>query len=232
MSGSSSNNQRILVGVSGGIAAYKAVVLVRRLIDADCEVRVVMTEAATRFVTPLTFQAISGQPVRVTLLDAEAESGMDHIALARWAQRVVIAPASADLMARLAAGMADDLLTTLCLATEAPVQLAPAMNRQMWAHPATQANHARLIERGVTMLGPDAGFQACGETGAGRMMEPEAIADALLAEHSPGDMAGLHVVVTAGGTREPIDPVRFSPTARPDAWVSRWRPRRPGAVPG
>lgn len=209
MSGSSSNNQRILVGVSGGIAAYKAVVLVRRLVDAGCEVRVVMTEAATRFVAPLTFQAVSGQPVRVTLLDAEAESGMDHIALARWAQRVVIAPASADLMARLVAGMADDLLTTLCLATEAPVQLAPAMNRQMWAHPATQANHARLIERGVTMLGPDAGFQACGETGAGRMMEPEAIADALLAEQSAADMAGLDVVVTAGGTREPIDPVRF-----------------------
>lgn len=209
MSGSSSNNQRILVGVSGGIAAYKAIVLVRRMIDAGCEVRVVMTEAATRFVTPLTFQAVSGHPVRTTLLDAEAESGMDHIALARWAQRVVIAPASADLMARLAAGMADDLLTTLCLATEAPVQLAPAMNRQMWAHPATQANYARLLERGVTMLGPDAGSQACGETGTGRMMEPEAIADAVLTGEGAGDMAGLEAVVTAGGTREPIDPVRF-----------------------
>ncbi|TKA88984.1 bifunctional 4'-phosphopantothenoylcysteine decarboxylase/phosphopantothenoylcysteine synthetase, partial [Guyparkeria sp. SB14A] len=150
------SRQRILVGVSGGIAAYKAVALVRRLVEAGAEVRVVMTEAATRFVTPLTFQAVSGHPVRTTLLDAEAESGMDHIALARWADAVVIAPASADLMARLAAGMADDLLTTLCLATEAPVQLAPAMNRQMWAHPATRANRDTLLARGVTLLGPAA----------------------------------------------------------------------------
>ncbi|MFO7809544.1 bifunctional phosphopantothenoylcysteine decarboxylase/phosphopantothenate--cysteine ligase CoaBC [Guyparkeria sp.] len=203
-----SSNQRILVGVSGGIAAYKAVVLVRRLIEAGCEVRVVMTEAATRFVAPLTFQAVSGHPVRTTLLDAEAESGMDHIALARWADAVVVAPASADLMARLANGLADDLLTTLCLATDAPVHLAPAMNRQMWAHPATQANHARLIEHGVTLLGPAAGAQACGETGEGRMLEPDAIVDALLANDQQ-DLAGRHVVVTAAGTREPIDPVRF-----------------------
>lgn len=203
-----SPNQRILVGVSGGIAAYKAVVLVRRLVEAGCEVRVVMTEAATRFVTPLSFQAVSGHPVRTTLLDAEAESGMDHIALARWADAVVVAPASADLMARLAAGMADDLLTTLCLATAAPVHLAPAMNRRMWAHPATQANRARLIEHGVTLLGPAAGAQACGETGEGRMLEPEGIADALLAGRAR-DLDGRHVVVTAGGTREPIDPVRF-----------------------
>ncbi|MFI9653390.1 bifunctional phosphopantothenoylcysteine decarboxylase/phosphopantothenate--cysteine ligase CoaBC [Guyparkeria sp. GHLCS8-2] len=206
------SNQRILVGVSGGIAAYKAVVLVRRLVEAGCEVRVVMTEAATRFVTPLSFQAVSGHPVRTTLLDAEAESGMDHIALARWADAVVVAPASADLMARLAAGMADDLLTTLCLATDAPVHLAPAMNRQMWSHPATQANRARLVEHGVSLLGPAAGTQACGETGEGRMLEPEAIVDALadaLQACARQHLAGRHVVVTAGGTREPIDPVRF-----------------------
>ncbi|MGM0517223.1 MAG: bifunctional phosphopantothenoylcysteine decarboxylase/phosphopantothenate--cysteine ligase CoaBC [Pseudomonadota bacterium] len=205
---SSPTSRRILVGVSGGIAAYKAVVLVRRLVEAGAEVRVVMTEAATRFVAPLTFQAVSGQPVRTTLLDAEAESGMDHIALARWADAVVVAPASADLMARLAAGMADDLLTTLCLATSAPVHLAPAMNRQMWAHPATQANRARLVEHGVTLLGPAAGVQACGETGEGRMIEPEAIVEALRAGGRQ-DLPGRHVVVTAGGTREPIDPVRF-----------------------
>lgn len=209
MNASSSSKQRILVGVSGGIAAYKAVTLVRRLVDAGAQVRVVMTESATRFVAPLTFQAVSGHPVRTTLLDAEAESGMDHIALARWAERIVIAPASADLMARLAAGMADDLLATLCLASEAPVQLAPAMNRQMWAHPATQANRELLVGRGVALLGPDAGAQACGETGAGRMMEPEAIAAAVLADAPSGDLAGQRVVVTAGGTREPIDPVRF-----------------------
>ncbi len=210
------SNQRIIVGVSGGIAAYKAVVLVRRLIEAGCEVRVVMTEAATRFVAPLSFQAVSGHPVRTTLLDAEAESGMDHIALARWADAVVVAPASANLMARLANGFADDLLTTLCLATSAPVHLAPAMNRQMWAHPATRANRDRLVEHGVTLLGPAAGAQACGETGEGRMLEPEviveaiveALADALVANARP-DLAGRHVVVTAGGTREPIDPVRF-----------------------
>lgn len=215
MSAPSSNElsrPRLLVGVSGGIAAYKAVALVRRLVEAGAEVRVVMTEAATRFVTPLTFQAVSGHPVRTTLLDAEAESGMDHIALARWADAVVIAPASADLMARLAAGMADDLLTTLCLATDAPVQLAPAMNRQMWAHPATRANRDTLLARGVTLLGPAAGAQACGETGEGRMTEPEAIADAILEalpRHGGRDLAGQRVVVTAAGTREPIDPVRF-----------------------
>ncbi|QGT79441.1 bifunctional phosphopantothenoylcysteine decarboxylase/phosphopantothenate--cysteine ligase CoaBC [Guyparkeria halophila] len=206
------SRQRILVGVSGGIAAYKAVTLVRRLVEAGAEVRVVMTEAATRFVTPLTFQAVSGHPVRTTLLDAEAESGMDHIALARWADAVVIAPASADLMARLAAGMADDLLTTLCLATEAPVQLAPAMNRQMWAHPATRANRDTLLARGVTLLGPAAGAQACGETGEGRMLEPEAIAGAILEalpREGGRDLVGQRVVVTAAGTREPIDPVRF-----------------------
>jgi len=198
----------ILLGVSGGIAAYKACELVRRLRDAGCEVRVVMTRAATAFVTPLSFQALSGQPVRTDLLDAEAESGMDHIALARWADRVVIAPATADLMARLAAGMADDLLTTLCLASEAPLLLAPAMNRVMWAHPATRANTELLLARGVRMVGPESGYQACGEEGAGRMAEPASILHALLGPAS-GPLSGRRVLITAGPTHEPIDPVRF-----------------------
>ncbi|TVP89215.1 MAG: bifunctional phosphopantothenoylcysteine decarboxylase/phosphopantothenate--cysteine ligase CoaBC [Thioalkalivibrio sp.] len=199
---------RVLLGVGGGIAAYKSCELVRRLRDAGCEVRVVMTRGGAAFVTPLSFQALSGQPVRVDLLDAEAESGMDHIALARWADRVVIAPATADLIARLAAGLADDLLTTLCLATEAPILLAPAMNRVMWEHPATQANHRLLEQRGVRMVGPESGGQACGETGAGRMAEPRSILHALLGSAS-GPLTGQRVLITAGPTQEPIDPVRF-----------------------
>lgn len=199
---------KILLGISGGIAAYKACELARRLRDAGCTVRVVMTQAATGFVTPLTFQALSGQPVRTDLLDAEAESGMDHIALARWADQVVIAPATADLMARLAAGMADDLLTTICLATEAPIILAPAMNRVMWAHPATQANTATLLTRGVRMVGPESGSQACGEQGIGRMADPESIVQAVLNGRA-GPLAGRRVLITAGPTHEPIDPVRF-----------------------
>lgn len=199
-------DQKILLGVSGGIAAYKACELTRRLRDAGCTVRVVMTRAATAFVTPLTFQALSGQPVRTDLLDAEAESGMDHIALARWADQIVIAPASADLMARLAAGLADDLLTTLCLATEAPILLAPAMNRIMWAHPATQANKTLLLTRGIRLVGPESGNQACGEEGVGRMAEPESIVQAVL---GTGALAGRRVLITAGPTHEPIDPVRY-----------------------
>jgi phosphopantothenoylcysteine decarboxylase / phosphopantothenate---cysteine ligase len=204
----SGRGMNILLGVSGGIAAYKACELVRRLRDAGCEVRVVMTRAATAFVTPLTFQALSGQPVRSDLLDAVAESGMDHIALARWADRVVVAPATADLMARLAAGMADDLLTTLCLATEAPILLAPAMNRVMWEHPATRANAELLRTRGLRMIGPESGGQACGEQGAGRMAEPGTILDALLGPGT-GPLSGRRVLITAGPTHEPIDPVRF-----------------------
>lgn len=199
---------RILVGISGGIAAYKACELVRELRHAGCEVRVVMTEGARAFITPLTLQALSGAPVRSRLLDAEAESGMDHIALARWADRIVVAPASADLLARYAHGIADDLLTTLLLATTAPVTVAPAMNHRMWTHPATQANVATLTRRGVTSLGPDAGEQACGEQGEGRMQEPAAITRALL-QGEAGTLAGRQVLVTAGPTREPIDPVRF-----------------------
>src|SRR5215471_20203190 len=160
-------NLRILLGVSGGIAAYKSAELVRRLRDAGAEVRVVLTENAARFVSSLTFQALSGQPVRSGLWDEAAEAAMGHIELARWAQRIVIAPASADLIARLAHGFADDLLTTLCLASAAPLAIAPAMNQQMWAHAATQANVATLRDRGVDLFGPAAGSQACGEFGAG-----------------------------------------------------------------
>jgi phosphopantothenoylcysteine decarboxylase/phosphopantothenate--cysteine ligase len=199
---------KVLLGVSGGIAAYKAAELIRRLRAEGAEVRVVMTAAAHAFITPLTLQALSGNPVRGALLDPAAEAGMDHIELARWADLVVVAPASADLMARLAAGLADDLLATLALATEAPLVLAPAMNQRMWLHPATQANAARLAERGARLLGPAEGEQACGETGPGRMLEPEAIV-AALARRSAGALVGRRVLITAGPTHEAIDPVRF-----------------------
>ena len=203
--------RQVLLGVSGGIAAYKAAELTRRLRTAGAEVRVVMTRAAQAFVAPLTFQALSGNPVRLDLLDPAAEAGMDHIELARWADLVLVAPASADLMARLAAGMADDLLTTLSLATAAPLVLAPAMNQQMWRHPATQANARLLAERGVRLLGPATGEQACGETGPGRMLEPHLIVQALMPSTSPAisPMTGRQVLITAGPTREAIDPVRY-----------------------
>jgi phosphopantothenoylcysteine decarboxylase/phosphopantothenate--cysteine ligase len=195
--------------VSGGIAAYKSCELVRRLRDLGAQVRVVMTENATRFVTPTTFQALSGEAVRVSLWDESAEAAMGHIELARWAERVLIAPASADLMARLAHGHANDLLSTLCLATAAPVYIAPAMNQQMWAHAATQANLATLRARGVQVLGPAAGDQACGEVGSGRMLEPHQLREAMLASFANHVLAGLKVVVSAGPTYEDIDPVRF-----------------------
>lgn len=197
---------RVLLGVTGGIAAYKAADLVRRLKDAGCEVRVVMTDGAQRFVTPLTFQALSGQPVRTSPWDETAEAAMGHIELARWPERVLVAPASADFLARLSAGMAGDLLTTICLATAAPLAVVPAMNQQMWAHAATQANVATLLARGVSVLGPGSGSQACGEFGAGRMLEPTEIVDAMFAG---GALAGRRVIVTAGPTFEDIDPVRF-----------------------
>lgn len=201
--------RRILVGVSGGIAAYKSCGLVRRLREAGAEVRVVMTANAAHFVGAATFQALSGQAVRTSLWDAQAEAAMGHIELARWAERVVIAPATADLVARLAHGRADDLLTTLCLATTAPQYLAPAMNRQMWAHAAVQANLAVLRERGVHVLGPAAGEQACGEVGAGRMLEPEALRDALAASFVDEVLRGVRVLVSAGPTYEDLDPVRY-----------------------
>ena len=209
MSESALANLRILLGVSGGIAAYKAAELTRRLRDAGAEVRVVMTQNAARFVTPLTFQALSGQPVRAGLWDEAAEAAMGHIELARWAQQIVIAPASADLVARLAHGFADELLTTLCLASAAPMAIAPAMNQQMWAHAATQANIATLRARGVDVLGPAEGSQACGEFGAGRLLEAETIVAALAASHGPKLLSGVRVLVSAGPTHEDIDPVRF-----------------------
>ena len=175
------HEQKILLCVCGGIAAYKAAELVRRLRDAGAQVRVAMTDNAQRFVGAATFQALSGQPVRTSLWDEAAEAAMGHIELARWADRVLVAPATANTLAKLAHGFADDLVSTLCLATAAPIALAPAMNRQMWAHPATQANVATLLARGAAMFGPAAGDQACGEVGEGRLLEPDAIVAALAA---------------------------------------------------
>lgn len=203
------NGRHILLGVTGGIAAYKSADLARRLRAAGANVRVVMTPAATRFVAPLTFQAVSGNPVHTDLFDPAAEAAMGHIALAREADLVLVAPASADFMARLAHGLADDLLTTLCLATRAPVALAPAMNTAMWENPATRSNADLLRSRGVHLMGPDNGPQACGETGEGRMLEPAGLVGAVRAVLSPGFLGGLRLLVTAGPTREPIDPVRF-----------------------
>ena len=201
---------RILLGVTGGIAAYKSPDLVRRLMERGADVQVEMTRAAQRFVSPMSFQAVSGRPTRNDLWDDAAEAAMGHIELARWAQVVLIAPASADCIARLAAGRADDLLATLCLATEAPIVLAPAMNRVMWANKATRANVDTLISRGVRILGPAAGNQACGEVGVGRMWEPEKLAESILEPPvNAGLLAGLNVLITAGPTRERIDPVRY-----------------------
>ncbi|MBY5981986.1 bifunctional phosphopantothenoylcysteine decarboxylase/phosphopantothenate--cysteine ligase CoaBC [Ferrimonas balearica] len=205
------SNRNILLGVSGGIAAYKAPILVRRLREQGANVRVVLTKGAKAFVTPMSLQAVSGHPVVDDILDPATESAMGHIDLARWADAVIIAPASANLIARMAAGMADDLLTTACLATSAPVYLAPAMNQQMYLHAATQANLATLQQRGVTLWGPDSGDQACGEVGPGRMWEPEAIAAATVEalNAGPKPLAGKKLLLTAGPTREALDPVRF-----------------------
>lgn len=203
-----SSPNRVLLGVTGGIAAYKSPDLVRRLKEQGAQVQVVMTRGAREFVTELTFQAVSGLPVRSELWDREAEAAMGHIELARWTDQVLIAPASADFIARLAHGLADDLLTTLCLATTAPIAIAPAMNHQMWANPATQANIAILKQRGVRVLGPGVGDQACGETGPGRMLEPTELAQWVLAPVGQA-LRGVKAVVTAGPTRERIDPVRF-----------------------
>jgi phosphopantothenoylcysteine decarboxylase/phosphopantothenate--cysteine ligase len=201
---------RVLLGVTGGIAAYKSPDLVRRLMERGADVQVVMTSAAQRFVSPMTFQAVSGRPTRSDLWDNAAEAAMGHIELARWAQIVLVAPASADFLARLAGGRADDLLCTLCVATEAPIMLAPAMNRVMWANKATRANVETLIARGVRILGPASGNQACGEVGAGRMWEPIQLSEAVLAPPvNAGILAGLNVLITAGPTRERLDPVRY-----------------------
>ncbi|MDF1762518.1 MAG: bifunctional phosphopantothenoylcysteine decarboxylase/phosphopantothenate--cysteine ligase CoaBC [Oleibacter sp.] len=205
-------NRRILLGISGGIAAYKSAELVRLFKRAGADVRVIMTQGAMEFITPLTLQALSGNPVHHALLDSEAEAGMGHIELAKWADVLVIAPASANLLARLAQGMGNDLLTTVCLATEAPLCIAPAMNQAMWRDPMTQANLKRLQDahgKNLTLVGPNAGEQACGDVGPGRMVEPEQIAQATANLFETGLLAGLHVVLTAGPTREAIDPVRY-----------------------
>jgi len=201
--------KRILLGITGGIAAYKSAELVRLLKKAGHPVRVVMTRGAEAFVTPLTFQALSGEPVRTSLLDPEAEQGMGHIELAKWADQVVIAPATADFIARLAQGMADDLLTTLCCATEASIVVAPAMNQAMWNNHRTRRNIGLLeSDPQVTLWGPDQGSQACGDTGPGRMLEPQELFERITAVCS-GPLSGKRVVITAGPTREPIDPVRY-----------------------
>lgn len=202
-------NKRIVLGVTGSIAAYKSADLVRRLREQGAEVQVVLTRAGAEFITPLTLQALSGRAVRTQFLDAEAEAAMGHIALARWADLILVAPASADLIARLAQGRADDLLGALCLATAAPLAIAPAMNRQMWAHPATRANVSTLRERGVHVFGPAAGDQACGENGPGRMVEPADLVSKTAALFERGCLQGCRVMVTAGPTQEAIDPVRF-----------------------
>jgi phosphopantothenoylcysteine decarboxylase / phosphopantothenate---cysteine ligase len=202
--------ERILLGVTGGIAAYKGAEIVRRLKERGAEVQVVMTGAARQFVTPLTFQALSGRAVRTDLWDESAEAAMGHIELARWPDRILVAPASADFLARLAHGLASDLLTTLCLATDVPITVAPAMNRLMWANAATRANMALLAARGIEVIGPAEGDQACGETGPGRMVEPDVLAAAVINRAATsGALAGRKVIVTAGPTRERIDPVRF-----------------------
>ncbi|MGB5163638.1 MAG: bifunctional phosphopantothenoylcysteine decarboxylase/phosphopantothenate--cysteine ligase CoaBC [Woeseiaceae bacterium] len=202
----------ILLGITGGIAAYKTPDLVRRLRERGADVQIVMTQAAEEFVTPTALQAVSGRPIRSNLWDKEAEAAMSHIELARWADAVVIAPATAEVMSRLASGGATDLLATLCLATEAPIALAPAMNHVMWNNPAVQANRQLLQGRGMHILGPDHGSQACGETGAGRMLDPGDIASMvfdLVGAKDAGRLLGKTVLVTAGPTREPIDPVRY-----------------------
>lgn len=202
-------NKRILLGMTGGIAAYKCAELTRLLSKAGADVRVVMTRAATEFITPLTMQALSGHRVHLDLLDVDAEAGMGHIELARWPDLILVAPASADFLARMTTGHADDLLTTLLLASKAPIALAPAMNQGMWLNQATQDNLATLTARGVHVFGPAAGSQACGDVGPGRMLEPAELAALCAGLYQPGLLSGLHITLTAGPTREAIDPVRF-----------------------
>lgn len=202
-------NKKILLGISGGIAAYKSAELVRLLVKAGAEVRVVMTPAAQEFVQPLTYQALSGHRVYTDIFDAEADSAMDHIELARWCDLMVIAPASADLLGKICAGYADNLLLTLCLANRQSLAVAPAMNQQMYANPATRDNIALLQARGVLVWGPAEGEQACGDVGAGRMLEAVQLFDNIVACFEPGCLAGVSLLLTAGPTREAIDPVRY-----------------------
>jgi phosphopantothenoylcysteine decarboxylase/phosphopantothenate--cysteine ligase len=206
---SSLANKQILLGVTGGIAAYKSADLIRRLQDLGATVRVIMTPAAQEFITPLTLQALSGNPVHTDLLDSAAEAAMGHIELARWADLVLSAPARADFMARLAQGKGDDLLATVCLATTSTIALAPAMNQGMWHNQATQTNLQTIQARGIAVFGPAEGIQACGDMGLGRMLEPVNIAAAASQLFQVGSLAGRKVVITAGPTREAIDPVRY-----------------------
>jgi phosphopantothenoylcysteine decarboxylase/phosphopantothenate--cysteine ligase len=203
------HNRRILLGITGGIAAYKGAELTRRLQDQGADVRVIMTRSATEFITPLTMQALSKHPVHLDLHNPDTESVMGHIELARWADLVLIAPASANFLARLAHGHGDDLLTAVCLAAECPVAIAPAMNQAMWAKSPTQKNRALLVERGIHFLGPDSGIQACGEVGAGRLLDIEALLIGASNLFASGRLQGKTVLITAGPTREAIDPVRF-----------------------
>lgn len=210
MTGSNAfQGKQILLGITGSIAAYKAADLVRRLKEHGAEVRVMMSHGATQFITPLTMQTISGHPVSLNFFDADEEAAMGHIRLARWADWVLIAPATADCLAKLAHGHADDLISTVCLATEASLVMAPAMNNKMWAHIATQQNCQLLKQRGVAFLGPESGDQACGEQGEGRLMAVDTIVSQLLTRLQPGPLTGKKIVITAGPTYEPIDPVRF-----------------------
>jgi phosphopantothenoylcysteine decarboxylase/phosphopantothenate--cysteine ligase len=202
-------NKKIVLGISGGIAAYKCAELVRRLKDHGCEVKVVMTESAKHFITPLTMQAVSGETVSDSLLDPSAEASMGHIEFAKWADLILVAPATCNIIAKMAAGIADDLLTTLLLATPAKVAVAPAMNQQMYAHPATQANLATLKARNVLIWGPGKGEQACGDIGAGRMLEPHELVELCTVKEQPQLLLGKTITITAGPTREPLDPVRF-----------------------
>lgn len=203
------HNKRIVLGVSGGIAAYKSAELIRKLKEQGSDVKVVMTKAACEFITPLTLQALSGNPVHLDLLDPHAEAAMGHIELARWADLIIIAPATADLIARLAAGQANDLLTTLVLATDAKVTLAPAMNQGMWRDEITQTNIKKLLARGFLMFGPNSGQQACGDIGPGRMLEPITIAQHIADSFQKKMLTGKRIVITAGPTQENIDPVRY-----------------------
>ncbi len=203
------HNKHILLGITGGIAAYKAASLCRLLIRQGADVRVIMTEAAREFIQPLTFQALSGNRVYTEIFEADAENAMDHIDLARWADFFIIAPATADTLAKLADGYADNLLLTVALATESKIAVAPAMNQQMYQNPVTLQNIRKLSDRGLLIWGPDEGEQACGETGPGRMIEPELLLEQLLNYFKPGQLSGKKLMITAGPTREAIDPVRF-----------------------
>ena len=202
-------NKRILLGITGGIAAYKAAELVRRFQDQGAEVQVVMTKGATEFITPLTLQALSNHPVHLDLLNTETESAMGHIELARWADLIIVAPATADFIARMALGRGDDLLTTLCLAAECRIAIAPAMNQAMWAKQATQENCQHLLDRNISIFGPEEGLQACGETGVGRLLDIDEIVIEAASLFSSNLLTGVKVLITAGPTREAIDPVRY-----------------------